>query len=886
MGFRAILSKYDEALKLWLRSSNFSQKALNAFFASGPAAIAILDPELRFVKANGKVSEMVGCPLAGIIGQTTRDVVPLLADKIDPIFRRVSLTGEPAANFTVTGETPKSRGLDRQWVASAFPIYRDATGHWYVGAMAVEVVDMTYFEKLRKREALLAEAEEIGHLGCWEHDLVTGEDNWSANLCQILGVDPAKTKLSEEFFWQLVHPDDHEAVRTVIEGGMKFGNEYEYQARLIQPGGRERTFYTYGRPILGLDNRVIKRVGLTQDISARVEVERALLKSEKSLSLFRELIDRTNDAIEVVDPATLRFLDVNQRMCSDLGYTHDELLQMTVYDIDPTLDEERAASVNVALKQSGSFIKESIHRRKDGSTFPVELNISLVQLDKSYVTVVVRDITERKRAEDLIRHERDRAQRYLDVADVILVALDLKGRITLINRKGCSTLEWEERDLLGRDWIETCLPARIRDDIRIKFHHLLEGDLSYVENPILTRYGGERVIAWRNTLLRDAGGRVTGTLSSGEDVTEKKLVQDALRESEARLRLATKAGRMYAYEWDVDTDIIARSEECKDVLGENEPARLTRGELLDTIYPEDRQKWESHTPTLDNPVSDEQYRMFRRDGSLIWVQKTTRAFFDEHGKTVRTVGMVVDITEHKRADDALHVLSTRLINLRDEERRRIAIEIHEGLAQNLVGLKMSLNHLRGLMDKGRDDVAGVLDECGDLIGMMLEDTRSLSYSLHPQLLENLGLPFAVASYARSLSARTGIDVAVEIDIPENKKRFSADYELAVFRLVQECLTNIHRHSGSQDARVQLSCDDQRLILEVADRGQGLNGSSVNGTSIKAVEGIGISSMRERVRQLDGSFQIGSNSGRGTKVRVVLPVANTSRKEPSEIERSA
>ena len=130
---------------------------------------------------------------------------------------------------------------------------------------------------------------------------------------------------------------------------------------------------------------------------------------------------------------------------------------------------------------------------------------------------------------ELERHERNRGQRYLDAAQIILLALDLNGRITLVNRYACSVLGWTEDELLGRDWIETCLPARLRDTLGTTFHNLLGGDLSIIENPILTKSGEERLIEWRNTLLRDDTGHVVGTFSSGSDITERKRAEEEVR---------------------------------------------------------------------------------------------------------------------------------------------------------------------------------------------------------------------------------------------------------------------------------------------------------------------------------------------------------------------
>jgi PAS domain S-box-containing protein len=152
------------------------------------------------------------------------------------------------------------------------------------------------------------------------------------------------------------------------------------------------------------------------------------------------------------------------------------------------------------------------------------------------------EILERKQAESAVRHERDRAQRYLDTAEVMLLALDLDGRVTLINRKGCDILGWTDWELLGRDWIDTCLPERIREASRQKFTNLVGGDLSIVENPILTRSGVERLIEWRNTVLRNAAGRLTGTFSSGADITERRALEEQYQQAQKMDAIGRLAG--------------------------------------------------------------------------------------------------------------------------------------------------------------------------------------------------------------------------------------------------------------------------------------------------------------------------------------------------------
>jgi PAS domain S-box-containing protein len=361
------------------------------------------------------------------------------------------------------------------------------------------------------------------------------------------------------------------------------------------------------------------------------------------------------------------------------------------------------------------------------------------------VAAVVQDITERKRANELIYQERDRAQLYLDIADVILLALDLQGCITLINRKGCATLGWEESELLGRDWIENCLPPRTQREIRSFFHGLLEGDVKQLENPVLTSSGEERMISWRNSLLRDGEGRVIGTLSSGEDITERKQFESALRH-----------------------------------------------------------------------------------------------------------------------------LSGRLLHAQDEERRKVATELHDGIGTYVSGLSLALGKMRTFLDEGNPEHQKVVAECRDLIQAAAGEIRSISYLLHPPTMEEMGLGSTLEWLVRGFSSRCGITISLQL--ATDIGRLKAETELTIFRVTQEALDNVYRHSGSSTAAVRLFRESETVVLEVADQGRGMEPPSVGSVPEFTV---GISGMRERVEGLGGKFSIESVSGEGCTVRAALPLASRS-----------
>jgi PAS domain S-box-containing protein len=272
-----------------------------------------------------------------------------------------------------------------------------------------------------------------------------------------------------------------------------------------------------------------------------------------------------------------------------------------------------------------------------------------------------------------------------------LRALDVQGRVTLINRKGCTTLGWEEGELLGRDWFETCIPAGIREQVRICFRNLLAGDLTQIENPVLTRSGEERMFRWSNSLLRDNDGAVIGTLSSGEDVTERNQAQSALRH-----------------------------------------------------------------------------------------------------------------------------LSGRLLHAQDEERRKVARELHDGIGTYVSGLSLALGRMRTFLDESNPEHQKVVVECKDLIQAAAGEIRSISYLLNPPTMEEMGLESSLEWLVRGFSSRSGVTISLQL--APDIGRLKAETELTIFRVAQEALDNVYRHSGSSTAAVRLFQESDEIVLEIADCG--------------------------------------------------------------------
>ena len=340
-------------------------------------------------------------------------------------------------------------------------------------------------------------------------------------------------------------------------------------------------------------------------------------------------------------------------------------------------------------------------------------------------------------------------------------------------------------------------------------------------------------------------------------------VELALRESESELRAI--------YENALDSMIVLDDE--RRILGANGSAQ----QLFDmSLAQMTKLRWDDLIPPNQLPGKEERWAAFlhggtkrgeldvqRADGCQRIVAFSSRANIvpGKHLFTLR------DITDHREAEDSLRFLSHRLIQLQDSERRRIARELHDSTGQSLAALQMHLETVRQASAQLPEKARKALDEAANTCQTCTTDIRTISYLLHPPLLDDVGLMPALEWYVSGFSERSGIHVTREVNPPETP--LSKDLNTALFRIIQEALTNIHKHSESKEAKIRLCQTDGQLVLEISDKGKGLDPVRVLGRR-RGVHGlgVGITGMRERVRQLGGTLEI-TAANPGTLVRATF-----------------
>src|SRR5215510_651426 len=378
--------------------------------------------------------------------------------------------------------------------------------------------------------------------------------------------------------------------------------------------------------------------------------------------------------------------------------------------------------------------------------------------------------------------------------------------------------------------------------------------------------------AWPEDLLPRL--RLAGEIFVGALV--RKASGEALLESQERYKLATSSGGVFVWDWDLQTSELYADPLLKSFLGyEDQEIPDYFDDWVRLVHPEDvnlvLERARAHIH-FGAPRFEAEHRFVQKDGGVRWFLASGIVVQNDQGAAVRMVGTDTDITERKLVEQELQHLSTHLLDLQDRERQRIARELHDGTAQNICAIGLNLEYLMKSLVALPARFQQAFSECKTLCDQSLQEIRTLSYMLHPPLLDKAGLYAALCWYLDGFTKRSGIDV--DLVATRDIGRLPPEIEMDLFRVVQECLANVHRHSGSRTAQIWMERQPFQVVLRVEDHGRGMPTKMAPGQWTEPDEshsfGVGLCGMRQRLRHLGGHLEIVSSS-HGTTVKAIVPL---------------
>ncbi len=622
---------------------------LDNLYRTAPVGLCLLDSDLRYVRINERLAAINGPSPAEHIGRTVAEVIPELADVVVPIYRRAFATGEPALNIDVHGCTPAQPGVERHWHVSYVPL---RVGEGPVQGVNIVVADVT--DRMQTLKALQVFQRIVSatpdHMSFVDSDYVYREVNdaylaaFERTREQIIGHTVAEL-LGDEVFETTARPNLDRCFS---------GEPVSCQQWFQFPGaGKRHLDVTFG-PFRDKGGTITGAVITSRDITDRTGIE-------DRLRLLSAAVEQSSEGVAIVD-IDGKLLFSNKSFAQMHGYGPEELLgkHLSIFHTPEQMPSVNAA--NRIILETGSFAGEIWHVHRDGTVFPTLMHNSRLHDEAGNPVGIIgtlQDITERKMVEESLREEGKRAQSYLDLAGVMFVALDAVGTVTLVNRKACEVLGYAEAEIIGKNWFDTCLPQRQRDAVKEVARRLLRGEVEpveYYENPLLTRDGEERLIAWHNSVFRDAEGAIIGHLSSGEDITVRKRAEDALRESQERFDLAQAAGNVGVWDWNPNTGGLLWSEATYRILGLSPGECRPSYELfLDRVHADDRGRLGQavEAALYKRRPYDIEFRIVWKDGSERMAHAQGEVRFDAGGRPLRMLGTFQDITDRKAAEEKL-----------------------------------------------------------------------------------------------------------------------------------------------------------------------------------------------------------------------------------------
>jgi PAS domain S-box-containing protein len=616
-------------------------------------------------------------------------------------------------------------------------------------------------------------------------------------------------------------------------------------------------------------------------------------QTERTTSLLAAIVGFSDDAIvsEKLDGTITSWNQSAERM---FGYKVQEAIGQNITLIVPW--ERRSEEEDILRRLArGERVEhfETVRKRKDGTHLDVSLTISPIRDGAGRVigaSNVARDVSERKRIEGALRESEERFRAIVETTPECVKLVTADGTLLHMNSPGLQMVGARSAgEVVGKNVYDLIAPED-RERFKGFNESICHGEQGSLQFDIIGLEGKRRHMETHAAPLRNPDETVVH-LAVTTDISERKHAEELLRTSEERFRALVNASSDVVYRMSPDWS------EMRELDGKNFIADMGKPRkdwLNEYIHPDDQA---IVLRTIREAVRTKsmfqlEHRVRRTDGTVGWTNSRAVPLLNVNGEIAEWFGAASDVTARKEAEEnfrklaqtldaevrartreleeqstQVRDLSWRLLRSQDEERRHIARELHDSAGQTLTVLGMSLAQLVQKTGRNAPELASEAEEIQETVQQLHREIRTTSYLLHPPLLDESGLYSAISWYLQGLLERSGLQI--QLDVSKEFGRLPRETELVIFRLVQECLTNIHRHSATETASIRLARESNQIILDIRDQGKGMSAERLAEIQ-SGRSGVGIGGMRERLRQFEGTMKIESDSS-GTRVFATIPL---------------
>ena len=903
--------KTEDALRQSDEKLRRSDEKIRHIFDSVGTGISVTDMEGKVVEVNDFELRLCGCGKKEIIGHNgigfiaERDRPRIIAEMISAFktgksgvheFTALQKDGTEYETETIATVMRDSSGKPTGLITSVTDIterkriqkelndYKENLERMVQKRTAE--LEKTY-QELRENEEALKESEEkyrslIEQL---TQGIIIIQDNrivFANNvMTQINGYSVKEMlAMSPEQVINIGHPSNRNQLSKRIDERMQGKSIPEHSEwRVIHKDGTEKWLEAHATRIIFNGKPAIQTA--LMDITERKRMENALRNSEEKL---RTMFTSMADGVVVTDLQG-NFKDANIAVLNMFGYSSKaDVLDANGFYFIAEKDRELAMSDMTQLFNEELVTGRSwTFKHSSGGEFQAELSTALLkdtQGNPSEILVVMRDITERKRMEEALRESEAKLRAiYNSIGDGITVT-DLKGTILDQNEAGIQLSGYSRKaDVNGRNGLSFIADADRDRAMNDMFNVLQKGIGITTEYKLVNRNGKEFDAEVSGALIPDSEGKPAAIVNVIRDITERKYIEEALRESEAKYRTLVEQSEQGICIFQ-DGCIVFANNALSKINGYRlkEMYAMSPNKLLLTVHPDDRETFVKRLQSRlqgDKLISKHEYRMIKKDGTERHLETYAKRIIYKGQPAIQST--IADITERKqweeklnKSKEELRFYLNQITKAQEEERKKIARELHDDTIQELITLARQIDNLIDKKIKPDADRRGSrkeIEAARQKVDMILQGVRRFTRDLRPSVLDDLGLVPALEWLTSDISNRFGIPI--NISIFGAKQTASPDAALAMFRIAQESLRNAGQHSKASQIQLNLRYSNKTTTLSIIDNGVGFSPPKQTASLTRHGQ-LGIAGMYERAQLIGATLSIKSKRNKGTTVSLELP----------------